>query len=229
LTVRVLVGGLVLIFVEARPHAEELIPTSVTRAKMVRRLLLAEPDGAQRPEAEEGLNPSAAPPQTARGEGKEERENQVVAAVLFGAAGAVIIGLLDHGGRRGNPWPWLSIGALAGWSVGTGLIVCAIGQYSPTRHGGCRGSILGALIGTVGILPGVAMIWKFQQPCTDNGSDPSCSSVDALFTYVGAGLAGLGYVVGTTVGANVGWSVTATRREPSPSAGTSLPILTIRF
>jgi hypothetical protein len=222
-----MVGGLVLLSLEAEPRAQELIQAPTVDLKLpAPSLALVDPVESQLPQPA-SASPSNLSQEEATREARRVRENQIVTAILFGAAGAVIIGILDRGGRGGHPW--YSLAALAGWSAGTGLIVCAIGQFNPTRHGGCSGSILGAIVGTIGILPGAAMIWRFQQSCTDSGSDPSCASVYGLFTYVGAVFAGVGYVAGTTVGANVGWSHTATKPDPTLSASASVPLLLVRF
>jgi hypothetical protein len=153
----------------------------------------------------------------------------IVAAALWGGVGVGAVTLSLLGTRLS---PWYGLAALEGWAVGAGVIVCAIGQTSPTRRGGCSSSIAGALLGTVGLVPGLVMLRLAASPCTIQGSnaDDRCENQALIYALVGFIVGAGGYVAGTTTGASVGWKLGAAIRDPGPtSAVISIQALTIRF
>ena len=98
----------------------------------------------------------------------------------------------------------LIAGAVAGgWPIlfgplVTGGLVCAIGNASSSYDGSCGAAIGGAYLGSLLLIP-MALVF--------NGQGNSDDEVPTFF--VGALL---GYVVGTTVGAVVGWNVSRARK-----------------
>lgn len=153
---------------------------------------------------------------------------QVLVGILVSGL-AVAGGVTTYFATGENPW-YAGAVLLAG-AAGTGAVACALGQTSPTRHGGCRASLLGALIGVVGVLPGVAMLRASSGPCTATGpnADDSCATGAAIGALVGVSVGAIGYTLGTAFGAKIGWDLGATDRiaPPTPVAGVSL--LSLRF
>lgn len=132
----------------------------------------------------------------------------------------------------GNQRLWYTGGVLALGALGTGAVVCALGQTSPTRHGGCRASFAGALIGAAGVLPGLLLFkWMASQPCTATGpnADDQCATGGALDGIVGLTIAAGGYVLGTSYGARMGWELGATPRLTAPPPAASVSLLSLQF
>jgi hypothetical protein len=125
-----------------------------------------------------------------------------------------VIGSVGQGGTRGSAW--YSFVALEGWAIGTGAIVCAIGQTGPSRHGGCWTSIAGALIGSLAIFPGWLMVRSAREPCTIQGpnADDRCATNAGLGVLFGYSLAAVGYAAGTSIGSVAGWRLGASQRDP---------------
>ena len=151
---------------------------------------------------------------------------QLWVGILSSVFGLAVVGSVA--GIRGNGW--YALAALGGWSIGTGLIVCAIGQGSPTRHGGCGASVLGALVGALAILPGV---WLLARPHTCTTTGPNADDACAVSGFVdGAGdllVLSTGYILGTSFGARAGWSFGASYRAPSALPTAFVPVFSLRF
>ena len=143
----------------------------------------------------------------------------VVAAIKAGAS------------LSGSARWWAAGGILAGGAAATGLITCAIGQGSPTRHRGCGASVAGALIGALGVVPGLLVLDHLtSQPCTATGpnDDDQCAVNGAVDAIMGIALAGGGYVLGTAFGARAGWELGAVPRAPAPPAA-NVTLLSLTF
>lgn len=145
---------------------------------------------------------------------------QLMAAILATALGVAVIGELTKGGTRGA-WEYTAA-ALAGWAVATGAIVCAIGQSSPTRHGGCRASMVGALVGAFAVLPG----WLLLRYGTCNKSGNDQCAFDGLFELT---LASGGYVLGTSYGARIGWDLGAAPRSAPSQYSATFTLMSLHF
>jgi hypothetical protein len=158
----------------------------------------------------------------------EPGTSQVIVGILVGAVVSVIAGK-TYFATHGNLGYTAAV--FAGGAVGTGAIVCALGQTSPTRHGGCTASLAGALIGALGAVPGLLIARQSAGPCTATGpnADDSCAIGGAVGALVGLTVGGLGYALATGFGARIGWDLGATRRFDPPPAVASLPILTVTF
>jgi len=175
------------------------------------------------------LGPLEPEPRSVERPRSEPKLAPIVAAALWGGVGVGAVTLALLGTRMS---PWYGLAALEGWAVGAGVIVCAIGQTSPTRRGGCSSSIAGALMGTVGLVPGLVMLRFAASPCTIQGpnADDRCANQALVYALVGFVVGAGGYVAGTTTGASVGWKLGATMRDPGPTpAVISIQALTIRF
>ena len=153
----------------------------------------------------------------------EPRGYQILAATLIaagGVGGAVAVGVSSRSAVS------VTVALLLA-PVAAGAMVCWIGQSSPTRHGGCAGSMLGALTGAViGVIPGALLVWAGSQPRTFE-QDESDGIEEMIF---GAVLAGVGYMIATPAGAMTGFNLGATRRDPDhlpPAAMAS--VLTVYF
>jgi hypothetical protein len=160
----------------------------------------------------------------------EPESSQLAVGVVLGLV-TVLAAIKVGAGSSGNQRWWHAGGVLAGGALGTGVITCALGQTSPTRHGGCAASIAGALIGAAGVLPGLLLLkWEASQPCTATGpnDDDACATdaaVDAIFALA---VAGGGYVLGTAFGARSGWELGATTRFTAPPTA-NVSLLSLQF
>jgi hypothetical protein len=148
--------------------------------------------------------------------------------ILAGATAVAVSGRL-YFATNGNLW--YTGAALLGGAVGTGAIVCAVGQSSPTRQGGCRASIVGALVGVVGLVPGLLILRQASAQCTATGpnADDQCAVGAAVGGLVGLSFAAVGYALGTAFGARAGWEMGATSRYLSPPLAANLPLFSLRF
>ncbi|HTB60712.1 MAG TPA: hypothetical protein VLC06_22735 [Polyangia bacterium] len=161
----------------------------------------------------------------------EPESSQLAVGLALGlltVIGAVKVGLAT-GGDRGL---WYAGAVLGGGAVATGAIVCAFGQKSPTRHGGCRASIAGALLGAVGALPGLALLkWQASRPCTATGpnDDDACATGAAVDAILDLALAGGGYMLGTAYGARFGWELGATSRFVAAPPAANVSLLSLQF
>jgi hypothetical protein len=148
----------------------------------------------------------------------------VVTVVATIKAGASL-----SGGAR---W-WAAGGILAGGAAATGLVTCAIGQVSPTRHRGCGASLAGALIGALGVVPGLLVLkYAGSQPCTATGpnDDDQCVVDASANAILGIALAGSGYVLGTAFGARAGWELGAVPRAAAPATpAANVTLLSLTF
>lgn len=151
---------------------------------------------------------------------------QVVLGMLAGTA-TVIAAAETYAGTHGSVW---YTGAVAvGGALGTGAIVCAVGQLSPTRNGGCRASLMGALVGVLGAVPGLLLLHVAAAPCSNSGeARDGCLGGRAVGEFAGVSVAAVGYALGTTFGARTGWRLGATSRDPSPIA-VSASVLAMQF
>ena len=158
----------------------------------------------------------------------EPETAQVVIGLLVSSAAIIAIGAKTSAGTRENGW--YIAAALAGGAVGTGAIVCAVGQTSPTRHGGCRASIIGALIGALGVVPGLFLLRR-GSPCTATGpnADDQCAVDGAVDGLLDITFASLGYVLGTTFAARAGWELGVTNRFVSSPPAANISMLSLRF
>ena len=71
---------------------------------------------------------------------------------------SVFVAIKAGASATGNARWWAAGGVLAGGAVATGLVTCALGQTSPTRHRGFGASLAGALIGALGVVPGLLVL-----------------------------------------------------------------------
>ena len=152
---------------------------------------------------------------------------QVAVGILWGVA--VVVGAGEtYASTKGNLW---YTGAVAvGGALGTGAIVCAVGQLSPTRRGGCRASLVGALVGAVAAVPGMFLLREGTTTSCGGMSEEAavgCQSGSLVLRVAGVSLAAVGYTLGTALGAETGWKQGATARLPAPGATASL--LMVRF
>jgi hypothetical protein len=161
----------------------------------------------------------------------EPETSQLVVGLALGVVTSMVaikVGFAA-GGARG--W-WYAGAVLGGGALATGALVCALGQTSPTRHGGCRASIAGALLGVAGAIPGLALLkWQASRPCTATGpnADDSCAVGAAVDAILDLGLAGGGFVLGTAFGARLGWEMGTSTRFVAPPPATSVSLLSLQF
>jgi hypothetical protein len=158
----------------------------------------------------------------------EPETTQLSVGLALGVV-AVLVAIKAGASTSGSARWWTAGAVLAGGAAATGLVTCALGQTSPTRHRGCGASLAGALIGALGVVPGLLLLkYQASQPCTATGpnSDDQCvvnASVDAILDLA---LAGGGYVLGTAFGARAGWELGAVPRASATSANVTLLSLT---
>jgi hypothetical protein len=152
----------------------------------------------------------------------------MVVGVLVGAA-TVIAAVETYAATDGNLWYTSAV--VVGGALGTGAIVCAIGQTSPTRHGGCRGSLVGALVGMIGVVPGLLLFHvSVSAPCSATGeARDGCLNGQFVGGFMGLAVAAVGYTMGTAFGAQQGWRLGATGRDPSPIAAATASLLSVQF
>jgi hypothetical protein len=149
----------------------------------------------------------------------EPERAQIWIGMLVSAVTLAVIGKETNFGTQGSGW--YTAAALVGGAVATGAIVCVIGQSSPTRHGGCRGSIIGAVVGAVAIVPGLLLLrYSANSPCTATGpnADDQCAVNGFVDGFLDLSVASLGYVLGSAFGARMGWELGATPRYVLPPA-----------
>lgn len=161
----------------------------------------------------------------------EPETSQLVVGLALGVVTSVVAIKVGFA-AGGAPGLWYAGAVLGGGALATGAIVCALGQTSPTRHGGCRASIAGALLGVAGAIPGLALLkWQASRPCTATGpnADDSCAVGAAVDAILDLGLAGGGFVLGTAYGARLGWEMGATTRFVAPPPATSVSLLSLQF
>jgi hypothetical protein len=158
----------------------------------------------------------------------EPETAQIWIGMLVSAVTLAVIGKETNFGTKGSGW--YTAAALAGGAVATGAIVCVIGQSSPTRHGGCRGSIIGAVVGAVAIVPGLLLLrYSANSPCTATGAnaDDQCAVNGFVDGVLDVSVVSLGYVLGSAFGARTGWELGATARYvPSTPA---VNVLSLQF
>jgi hypothetical protein len=137
---------------------------------------------------------------------RESAAPQVLAGALFSAAG---LGLVGHFGRldASGASGWYSLAALGGWAIATGAVVCAVGPKH--HHGGCKLSMVGALVGSLAMVPGILMLRKAEGPCTAQGpnADDQCVNQKTIGGLLGIVFASGGYIAGATGGAVLGWNM----------------------
>ena len=153
-------------------------------------------------------------------------------AVGFALSLVTVLAAIKAGSSTsGDRQLWYGAAVLAGGAAATGAIVCAIGQTSPTRHGGCRASILGALIGAVGAVPGLLLLKRNPGPCTATGpnADDACVTGAAVDGLLDLSLAGVGYMLGTAFGARMGWELGAASRYVAPAPAANVSLLSLQF
>jgi hypothetical protein len=159
----------------------------------------------------------------------EPETSQLLVGLALGVV-TVFVAIKAAASLSGSARWWTAGAVLAGGTAATGLVTCALGQTSPTRHRGCGASLAGAMIGALGVVPGLLLLkYQASQPCTATGSnvDDQCvvsASFDAIFDLA---LAGGGYLLGTAFAARAGWELGAVPRATStPSANVTLLSLT---
>ena len=162
---------------------------------------------------------------------ESEPESSQLAVGLALSAVTVLAAIKAGSSTSGDRQLWYGAAVLAGGAAATGTIVCLVGQSSPTRHGGCRASILGALIGAVGAVPGLLLLKRGHGPCTATGpnADDACVTDAAVDGLLDLSLAGVGYVLGTAFGARTGWELGATNRYVAPTPATNVSLLSLQF
>jgi hypothetical protein len=163
-----------------------------------------------------------------------EPETSQLAAGLAIGVGAILGAIVAVSSTSsGSRQLWYAGAALLGGTIGTGAIVCALGQKSATRHGGCTTSIAGAVIGSVvGIAPGLLLTkWMASQPCTATGpnADDQCAVGGFAGALVGLTVAGGGYLLGTAYGARMGWELGATPRAIGSAPAANVSLLSLQF
>jgi hypothetical protein len=167
-----------------------------------------DPRGSQVSSRSPAEQPTASEPET----------SQLWVGLLVSAVTLAVIGKETNFGTKGNGW--YTAAALTGGALATGAIVCVIGQSSPTRHGGCRGSIIGAVVGAVAIVPGLLLLRHgANSPCTATGAnvDDQCAVNGFVDGFLDLSVASLGYVLGSAFGARTGWELGATPRYIPPA------------
>jgi len=152
---------------------------------------------------------------------------QMVLGIVMGV-GTSIVSIETYAGTHGNVW-YTGAAALGG-ALGTGAIVCAVGQLSPTRRGGCRGSLVGALIGVVGAVPGLLLLYLIaKSPCSGAGEEQDgCLNGQVLGGIASISAAAAGFSLGTAYGAQTGWRLGAVSRGAAPTAATA-SLLSVHF
>ncbi len=161
----------------------------------------------------------------------EPETPQLVVGLLLGVV-TVAVAIKAGASLSGNARWWTAGAVLAGGAAASGLVTCAIGQTSPTRHRGCGASLAGALIGALGVVPGLLVVEHLaSQPCTATGpnDDDQCAVNGAVDALLGLTLASGGYVLGTAFGARAGWELGAVPRATAtatPTANVTLLSLT---
>jgi hypothetical protein len=158
----------------------------------------------------------------------EPETSQLALGLVLGVV-TVFVAIEAGASSGGNARWWAAGGVLAGGAAATGVVTCALGQTSATRHRGCGASLAGALLGALGVVPGLLLLkYQASRPCTATGpnDDDQCvvnASVDALLDLA---LAGGGYVLGTAFGARAGWELGAVPRAAAPATNVTLLSLT---
>lgn len=158
----------------------------------------------------------------------EPETAQLVIGILVGAVTAVVAAE-TYVGTNHNVWYTGAV--VGGGALTTGAIVCALGQISPTRRGGCRGSLVGALVGVVGAVPGLLLLHMIvASPCSATGeARDGCLGGQAVLEFMAGSMAGVGYATGTAFGARQGWKLDATSRDPSPIPTATASLLSVQF
>lgn len=155
---------------------------------------------------------------------REPAAMQMVLGVVIGIATS-IAAIQTYSDTRGNVWYTGAV--VLGGTLATGAIVCAVGQLSPTRRGGCRGSLVGALAGVVGAVPGLVLLhFVASSPCSGEGE--GCLNGRFLGGIASLATATVGYTLGTAFGAQLGWTMGAVSRAPAPMAATA-SLLSVQF
>jgi hypothetical protein len=161
----------------------------------------------------------------------EPSGSQLAVGLLLGVV-SVYAAIRLGGSTTGDRQWWYGGAALAGGAVATGAVVCAIGQASPTRHGGCRASMAGALIGALAVVPGLLLaVHQASQPCTagPNAPDDACANAALGDGILDLLIGGGGYVLGTAHGARLGWQLGATPRSAAPGPALNVSLLSAQF
>jgi uncharacterized membrane protein len=158
----------------------------------------------------------------------EPETTQLSVGLALGVV-TVLVAIKAGASASGDARWWAAGGVLAGGAAATGLVTCAIGQTSPTRHRGCGASLAGALIGALGVVPGLLLLkYEASQPCTATGpnDDDQCAVNGAVDAILGLAVAGGGFVLGTAFGARAGWELGAVPRVAATGANVTLLSLT---
>jgi hypothetical protein len=221
---------------ETSPPVEPVEPTSAEQPSASPKANLPRlPDAPLAAQARDDEAPTARPtPRAQRVANRagavdaEPGSSQVIVGILVSAVVSVVAAKTYFATHENL---WYTGAVLLTGAAGTSVVVCALGQTSPTRHGGCTASLAGALIGALGAVPGLLILRKSAEPCTATGpnADDSCTTGAAVGALLGVGLGAIGYSLGTGFGASIGWDRGATLRPaPAPTVA-SLPLLTVTF
>jgi hypothetical protein len=145
------------------------------------------------------------------------------------AAGQVLLGSLTafgfvYGGAR-----WLFtdgelflVSVALAPAAGAGLI-CAMGHLSPSYDGGCGSSMIGGYLGALVAGAGLGILFYDRSPEYDSYGDSFNSK---RLAFIGG--AALGIIVGTGIGATIGWHLGKHRRrqrDAGVAVGLSAPPL----
>jgi hypothetical protein len=82
--------------------------------------------------------------------------------------------------------------------------------------------MVGALVGSLAVLPGWLL---FRYGSCNRSGDDQCA-FDGLFEVT---LASVGYVLGTSYGARIGWDIGAAPRSPSSLSSATASLLSVHF
>ena len=88
----------------------------------------------------------------------------------------------------------------------------------------------GALLGLIATLPGLALIRKAvkDDSCRAPDTGDTCGLGGVILGGLGLSLAASGYVWGTSFGAETGWNLGSTRRDPAVALA-NLTLVSLQF
>jgi hypothetical protein len=117
----------------------------------------------------------------------------------------------------GTPFELLGLAALFAGPAAVGGTVCTLGQNSKLYGGTCGSAMIGAYLGAIAALPLAFVAVAPDNDDGDGGNKYASGSVIALM---------VGYALGTSIGATIGWhvgkeerSVWSRRSTPPPLSG----------